>query len=140
VVSLATVSVCKTLALVESAARIALPTTRAPGIVEPAKMLSFWRSVSVSRFTAWLDLSEPPHAAMRQIGTTQRMDFMAATLRRREAFSQYILHHVAKAIDLGQRRVDVRRNPQAVEFGVRDRRHADAMPVEHERREVTQLE
>src|SRR5204862_5610164 len=76
VVSLATVSLLRIRALIESAAFIARPTARALGIFELARMLSFWRSVSVSRSTVWLDLSEPPHAAMQQSETTQRMDFM----------------------------------------------------------------
>src|SRR2546426_212054 len=71
------VSLLRMRALIESAAFIARPTARALGIFECARMLSFWRSVSVSRFTVWLDLSALPQAATRQIGTTHRMDFMA---------------------------------------------------------------
>src|SRR5882762_1426589 len=62
-------------ALIESAAFIARPTARALGIFEFARMLSFWRSVSVSRFTVWPDLSEP-HANTAQRGATRRIDFM----------------------------------------------------------------
>src|SRR6266446_893702 len=63
-------------ALIESAAFIARPTARALGIFEFARMLSFCRSVSVSRLTVWPDLSEP-HASTAQRGTTRRSDFMA---------------------------------------------------------------
>ena len=75
-VSLATVSVLRMRALIESAAFIARPTARALGIFEFARMLSFCRWVSVSRLTVWLDLSEP-HAPMQQSETTRSMGFMA---------------------------------------------------------------
>src|SRR5439155_11321703 len=76
VVSLATVPLVRMRALIESAAFIARPTARALGIFEFARMLSFWRSVSVSRLTVWPDLSEP-QANTAQRGATRRIDFMA---------------------------------------------------------------
>src|SRR3989442_1630532 len=60
-------------ALIESAAFIARPTARALGIFEFARMLSFCRWVSVSRFTVWLDLSEP-HAPMHYAEGKHRTD------------------------------------------------------------------
>src|SRR5881394_1661919 len=90
-------------ALIESAAFIARPTARAFGIFEFARILSFCRSVSVSRFTVWLDLSEP-HARTKQIGTTQTMDFMVATLTNRRTL----------ATQLGSPEITMRRLPIAL--------------------------
>src|SRR5438876_7331848 len=58
-----TLSVARIRALVESAARIALPTPLAPGIRDFARIESRWRSVSESRSAADLAVLPPEHAA-----------------------------------------------------------------------------
>ena len=58
-----TLSVARTRALVESAARIALPTALAPGIRDCARIESRWRSVRESRPVADLAGLPPEHAA-----------------------------------------------------------------------------
>ena len=60
-----TLSVARTRALVESAARIALPTALAPGIRDCARIESRWRSVSESAGAADLADLPPEHAAQR---------------------------------------------------------------------------
>src|SRR5256885_5784957 len=60
-----TLSVARTRALVESAARMALPTARAPGIRDCARIESRWRSVSESASAADLADLPPEHAAER---------------------------------------------------------------------------
>src|SRR6266700_2301854 len=58
-------SEARTRALVESAARIALPTALAPGIRDCARIESRWRSVSESTSAADLADLPPEHAARR---------------------------------------------------------------------------
>src|SRR5207247_5115891 len=58
-----TLSVVRTRALAESAARIALPTPLAPGIRDCARIESRWRSVSESPPAADLAVLPPEHAA-----------------------------------------------------------------------------
>src|SRR5207249_2754408 len=65
-VSLRTVSLARTRALIESAAVIARPTAFAPGIWDLARMLSCWRSVSVSRRAASL-APDFPQATMTRM-------------------------------------------------------------------------
>src|SRR2546430_2810492 len=60
-----TLSVARTRALVESAARIALPTALAPGIRDCARIESRWRSVSESAGAADLADLPPEHAAQK---------------------------------------------------------------------------
>ena len=60
-----TLSEARTRALVESAARIALPTALAPGIRDCARIESRWRSVSESTTAADLADLPPEHAARR---------------------------------------------------------------------------
>ena len=60
-----TLSEARTRALVESAARIALPTALAPGIRDCARIESRWRSVSESTSAADLADLPPEHPARR---------------------------------------------------------------------------
>src|SRR5947209_4563477 len=60
-----TLSEARTRALVESAARIALPTALAPGIRDCARIESRWRSVSESTSAADLADLPPEHAARK---------------------------------------------------------------------------
>src|SRR5207249_11615763 len=68
-----TLSVARTRALAESAARIALPTALAPGIRDCARIESRWRSVRESRPAADLAGLPPEHAARKRI-TKGRVD------------------------------------------------------------------
>src|SRR5207245_3098784 len=47
----------------------------------------------------------------------------------RESLAHKVLHYAGKSVDLRNRRVDVRRDAQAVELGMRDRRHDDLVFV-----------
>src|SRR5437773_12101738 len=78
-----TLSEARTRALVESAARIALPTALAPGIRDCARIESRWRSVSVSTSAADLADYPPDHAAQRartMLSTWVRISFRRAEL------------------------------------------------------------
>jgi hypothetical protein len=59
---------------------MARPTLLAPGMLDLARMLSFWRWVSVSRLTVcWEPASEPPQAATVKTRSVSPSDFMILT-------------------------------------------------------------